>query len=192
MNLIKDYITQDFDLLDGNLTPTKAITQLKNNYGVVVHENNKPITLVVVEDLKRAASCGAFSLLHPKSSLPPTVFVGCEVKMQDLADRAVMTLFKQGARGAIALDDEEKVVGVLSVEALNQYLDSAPVERTIRELALSGAAGDTGLAGSHQLPVGTVICATCGYLNKVAFLDPDYLPTCKNPNPPSHTMKLSE
>ncbi|HEY9613123.1 hypothetical protein, partial [Allocoleopsis sp.] len=117
-------------------------------------------------------------------------------KMQDLAKRGVETLFKVGARGAIALDDEEQVVGVLPVETLNQYLDSAPVEQTqtIGELALSGAAGDTGLAGSHQLPVGTVICAEpgCGYPNKVPFLDPDYLPTCKNPTPPRHTLKLPE
>jgi hypothetical protein len=194
MKLIKDYITQDFDLLDGNLTPTKAIAKLKNNYGIVVDENNKPLALVIAEDLKRSANSGATSLLHPKSGLPPTVLVGCEVKMQDLADQAVMTLFKVGARGAIALDDEEKVVGVLPVEALNQYLESTPVERTIGELALSGAAGDTGLAGSHQLPVGTVKCAEpgCGYQNKVPFLDPDYLPTCKNPNLPSHTLKLSQ
>ncbi len=192
MNMIKDYITQDFGLLDGNLTPTKVIDELKKNYGIVVDESNKPIALVVAEDLERAANSGASSLLHPKSGLPPTVFVGCEVKMQDLAKQEVQTLFKVGARGAIALDDEEKVVGVLPVEALNQYLDSASVERTIGELTLSGAAGDTELAGSHQLPVGRVICATCGYRNKVPFLDPDFLPTCKNPNPPSHTMKLSE
>lgn len=194
MNIIKDYITQDFELLDGTLTPTKAIAQLKNNYGVVIDENNKPLTLVVAEDLKRAANRGASSLLHPESGLRPTVFVGCEAKMQDLAKPEVKTLFNLGARGAIALDDEEKVVGVLPVEALNQYLDSTPVDRTIVELGVSGNAGDTGLAGSHQLPVGTVICAEpgCGYPNKVPFLDPDYLPTCKNPNPPRHTMRLSE
>lgn len=193
MNLIREHITPDLDLLDGTLTPTEAIAQLKENYyGVVVDKNNKLIALVVAEDLERAANRGATSLMHPKSGLPPTVFVGCQVKMQDLADPAAMTLFKVGARGAIALDDEEKVVGVLPVEVLNQYLDSLPVKRTMSDLTLSGAAGDTGLAGSHQLPVGTVICATCGHLNKVAFLDPDFLPTCKNPNPPSHTMKLSE
>jgi hypothetical protein len=193
MNIIKDRTTTNFGLLPGTLTPTEAIAQLpENHYGIVVDENNKSIALVVAEDLKRAANSGASSLLHPKSGLRPTVFVGCEVKMQDLAKPEVKTLFKVGARGAIALDDEGNVVGVLPVEALNQYLESTPVERTIGELALSGAAGDTGLAGSHQLPVGTVICATCGYLNRVPFLDPDYLPTCKNPNPPSHTMKLSE
>jgi hypothetical protein len=195
MNMIREYTTTNFDWLPGILTSTEAIAQLKENYyGIVVDENNRPIALVVAEDVERAAKSSASSLLHPKSGLPPTVFVGCEVKMQDLADQAVMTLFKVGARGAIALDDEEKVVGVLPVETLNQYLDSAPVEPTISELALSGAAGDTGLAGSHQLPVGTVICAEskCGYQNKVPFLDPDYLPTCKNPNLPSHTLKLSQ
>lgn len=189
--MIKEYIKTNFDLLPKTLTPTEAITQLKeNNYGIVVDENNKPIALVIAEDLERAANNSASSLLHPKSGLPPTVFVGCEVKMQDVAQPEVKTLFDVGARGAIALDDEEKVVGVVTVEALNQYWDS--VERTITELAPSGSAGDSGLAGSHQLPVGTVICAVCGHLNKVPFLDPDYLPTCKNPNQPSHTLQLSQ
>ena len=141
MNLIREYTTTNFDLLDGTLTPTEAIAQLKKNYGVVVDENNKPIALVVAEDLERAANSGASSLLHLKSGLPPTVFVGCEVKMQDLADLAVMTLFKQGARGAIALDNEEKVVGVLPVETFNQYFDSAPDEDSFG-LRASNSSGD--------------------------------------------------
>jgi hypothetical protein len=183
MNMIKDYITQDFDLLAGTLTPTEAIAQLKKNYGIVVDENNKPIALVVAEDLERSANNGASSLLHPQSRLRPTILVGCEVKMQDLADSPRMTL---------ALDDEGQAVGVLPVEALNKYVDSTPVEQTIDELSLSASGGDSGLPGALQIPDGTVVCAACGHLNKVTYLDPEYLPTCKNPNPPSHTLKLSE
>ena len=193
MNIIKDYITQDFDLLPGTLTPTKAIAQLKeNNYGIVVDESNKPIALVVAEDIERSANNGASSLLHPQSRLRPTILVGCQVKMQDLADSPRKTLFNVGARGAIALDDEEKVVGVLPVETFNQYVDSMPVESKIDELSLSASGGDSGLPGALQIPDGTVVCAACGHLNKVTYLDPEYLPTCKNPNPPSHTLKLSE
>ncbi|MEW6494542.1 MAG: hypothetical protein AB1589_18795 [Cyanobacteriota bacterium] len=192
MNVIKDYITQDFDLLDGNLAPTKAIDELKKNYGVVVDQEKNPQALVVAEDLERAANRGASSLLHPKSGLPPTVLVGCQVKMQDLADPATMTLFKVGARGAIALDDEGNIVGVLPVEALNQYLDNTPVQRTISELAPSGGGGDTGLPGALQLPNGIVICTQCGHPNNVPFLDPEFLPRCKNPNQPPHTIKLAE
>jgi len=183
-------MTTAFALMAGTVAPAEAREQLAaGNYGVVLDQSGTPMALVVVEDLERAVSRGAPSLLHPSANLPPTVVVGSEVQMQQLVESGAMTLFDAGAPGAVVLGDEG-VIGVLPVEAVDEYLGGGEYELPTRTMGPSAKAGDTGLGGSHQTPVGKVTCAECGFVNTLSFLDEENLPDCQNPEKPTHTLRL--
>jgi hypothetical protein len=189
--LVKERMTTTFDLLPESLTPAEAGSRLTaGNYGVVLDKNGAPAALVVAKDLEQAASHGAPSLLHPSAGLPPTVIVGGEVEMQIFAESGAMTLFDVGVRGAVVLGDEG-VVGVLPVEAVDEYLGSGEYELPTKTMGPSASVGDTGLGGAHQTPLGRVTCAACGFVNTVFFLDKEHLPTCQNPGRPTHTLSLA-
>jgi hypothetical protein len=85
---------------------------------------------------------------------------------------------------------DEGVVGVLPVEAVEEYLGSGEYELPTKTMGPSASAGDTGLGGSHQTPFGMVTCAECGFSNTLAFVDEEHLPDCQNPEKPTHTLKL--
>jgi len=194
--LVKERMSKTFVLLEGTLAPSEARKQLSTGgYGIILDPNGMPAVLVVAEDLEQAAERGAPSLLHPFAGLPPTVIVGSDIELQDLIQSGTLTLFDLGARGAVVLGDKG-VVGVLPTEVVDEYLGGGEYELPTRTMGPSAAIGDTELAGSHQTPLGTVVCVAlvdthpCGYRNKVVFLDEAHMPRCQNPDLPPHTLEI--
>lgn len=53
---------------------------------------------------------------------------------------------------------------------------------------LNASAGSLG--GNPVLLPGQLGCKTCGFANTLIFLDPKHLPTCQNPAPPLHVLKI--
>jgi hypothetical protein len=188
--LIKERITRNFDILTGELTPSEAREQLAaGNYGIILDQDGVVVALIAAEDLEQAAGCGAPSLLSPLAGLPPTVLVGSEIEMQELADSEAMTLFDASARGAVVFDDEGRIVGILPVETVDEYLGGGEYMPSHETMGPS-ASVDAGLGGPHQTSLGKAICAECGFVNTLTYLDREHLPVCQNPGKPTHTLKL--
>lgn len=195
--LIRERMTDAFVLLPGILKPSEATEQLAAGYyGVILDRDDTPVALIVFEDLKRATTRGAPSLLGPAAGLPPTVIAGGEVQMETLVESGALTLFDVGAQGAVVLDDEG-VVGVLPVEVVEEYLGTGEYELPTKTMGPSAAIGDTGLGGAHQTPLGSVVCIAlvetkrCGYVNKLAFLDEAHMPMCQNPDLSPHKLDIA-
>jgi hypothetical protein len=189
--LINECMTTAFAVLHGHLTPTQARAQLAaGHYGVVLDEDGMPRALVVTEDLVRAAANEAPALLTSAASLPPTILVGSAVSMQEFVESGPMTLFNVEAHGAVVMD-ETGVVGVLPAAVVDAYLGSGeytPPSTARGESVRGGTA--TRLGGAYLTPRGTIICAACGFINTVDFLDETHLPLCQNEQQPPHTLQL--
>jgi hypothetical protein len=196
-DLVREHTTDAFVLLKGTLSTSEARKQLaQGSYGVVLDKQDDPIALIVAEDLEQAASCDVASLFDFETGLSPVVVVGSEIQMQELVESGAMTMFDIGARGAVVLGDEG-VVGVLLVETIDDYLGGGEYKLPAQEMGPSAVSGDADLGGGHQTPLGRVLCTAlvdserCNYINKVAFLDEDHMPTCQNPGLPSHTLQVA-
>jgi hypothetical protein len=197
MSPFNDYVIRTIKILSGNMQPTEAIAALQAaiaSHGVVIDEQGVPAALVVAEDLDQAASQGAPFLLHPLSTLPPVVIVGSQASMQDLVIRdTTLKSFIAGARGAVVLDDEG-IFGIVPIETIRQFLGTGQVQVGGGSLGFPAFLGDIGLPGDPHLPPWCrVICAECGFVNELPFLDRRNLPPCQNTdtNVPPHTLKLS-
>lgn len=207
MSTINKYITTNFQFLSGNLNPAEGLAQLQDDcYGVIQDVQERPIALVIPEDLQKVASEGVPSLLQAKASLPPTIVVGCGVEMQDFADsKAKIVLLREAdARGAVVLNDEG-VIGVLPVQAFRDYLRK---EYNLfgGELGWGSSVEDTRLPGSLRPPTYLEICQECWHVNRLnqrewqklerLRYNPDpkvqqELPMCQNPEVPPHRLKLN-
>ncbi len=206
MSNVEKYITNNFQFLSGNLSPEEGLAKLQDNcYGVIQDVQGRPIALVIPEDLQKAASERVPSLLQAKAIVPPTIVVGCAVKMQDFANSKAkrVLLRKPNARGAVVLNDEG-VIGVLPVQAFRDYLRTE-YQLLGGELGLSANITDTELAGSLKQTTWMEICTECWYVNefnekqwtklKRIVQNPDsqvrqQLPNCQNPDEPPHPLKL--
>jgi hypothetical protein len=190
MNKVEQYTTKNFYLLPDSLNLKDALVELQvGNYGVVVNELQKPLALVVAEDLEQASIEGAITLIDAMASFPIAVTVGCKVDMQEVVKSELIEVIAEEARGAIVIDDET-IFGILPVEAVGDYLGSGEYQQQGKTMGDIGAVGDTGLGGRHQPPKCLVKCSECGYLNELSFLDRRKLPTCQNPDVPTHKLKL--
>ena len=190
---VKDRMTTAFLLLQGDLSPAATSHLAVGTYGVILDTDSTPVALVTDEDFEQTLAHNAPTLLHLDAILPPTVLVGSEIDMNVLVNSDVMALFNLGARGAIVIDDEG-VAGVLPVEAVDAFLGGGEYHPTSKTMGEGGDQGGklagAGLAGKFQTPLAELKCLVCGYINRIAELDEEFMPTCANPKGPTHTLKI--
>ncbi len=177
MSQISKDITNNFQLLAGNLTLLEAMAELvTDNYGVILDKGLKPVALVIVDDLRQAVNQGANSLLDVKSGFPPTIVIDSPVYIQDLLKWEELMEPYEKSRGVIIIDDN-KIVGVLAVTTVRKYLNN-------RDYHLRGNTipSDIKLSGEYQLSWCSIRCEKCGFLNTLDYFDRKKLPSCQNPD----------
>jgi hypothetical protein len=189
---VKELMIENFDIIPETLAPAEALSLLKaGNYGVVMDSNGKPFALIIEEDIRQTGS-RASKLKY--AVLPLAIIVGSEVEMQTLADSDAFTLFDDaGVRGAVVTGDKGIVMGVLTSDAITDYLGIADYKLskiTRKFLVGSATAGDAVLGGELQTPLGRVRCQRCGFINQIYFLDRKNPPHCQNTQE-DHTLVLS-
>ena len=204
---VEELMSLDFELLPASLGPAAAASQLAPGlYGVVVGPDGAPVSLVVAEDLHRAALLEGETLGAPNVALPPTVIVGRAVELDQLWRPIVARFYGLGSRGVVVLGNGGEVAGVLGLDSLllqqarpegdtrlcfhfsNGYLGSWASPEVLLTASAIGAGG--ALGGAHTTPFGKVKCRSCGFDNSVAFLDDTHLPPCQNPAEPPHPLGL--
>jgi hypothetical protein len=198
MSSFNKYAIRTIKILSGNMQPTEAIAALQAanaSHGVVIDEQGVPAALVVAEDLEQAASQGAPFLLHSLSTLPPVVIVSSQASMQDLVTKTLTFIADAELRGAVVLDNNEGIFGIVPIETIRQFEGYFEIESfQSGSVQITCSIGDGKLAGDSPIPPSCkVMCAECGFDNKLSFLDRRNLPLCQNTdtNVPSHTLKLS-
>jgi len=187
--LVKNRMIKTFATLPETLSPVEVGSILQpGTFGVVLGKDGQPIALVTAGDVKKAVDSGASRLDHPSAGLPPAIITGGEMEIQILARSDAVTLFDIGARGAVVMENNE-ITGVLPADAFTEYIRRGEIS-PVRAKKGYAAVVDTGLGGSHQVPLGRIRCFECGFVNTVSFIDENNLPPCKNPNLSSHTLAL--
>jgi hypothetical protein len=164
-----------FLIVSASESPGAALGQsAPSDFFVVVDGRGRPVALVTDEDLARAVTAGAATLLDPKAELPPTVVVGAGRDIGEVAGSQFMGFANLGARGLVLLDDAGAgVVGVVSFGALVAAASAGP-------LVLSATSGGGALGGDPTTPRAEVKCKTCGHVNTVPFIDRHHPPECQN------------
>ncbi len=195
MSTIEKHMTENFQLLSGNLSPAEAIAQLQEGYyGIAIDDNEKPFAIFLPEDLQKVDGIGAVSLLNAKVSLPPTIVVGCSVEMEEFASSSAKRVLirEKEARGAIVIDDS-KPVGVLTIPQFQAYLGSGEYVIGGGELGDSvkgNIVNNLGLStlwGQHRQTTWVEICTVCSSLNY--FTEDEWKKMKQNLNNPNPTVQ---
>jgi len=194
--IVKDRMITGFVMLSEDTNPSQAQAQLApNGFMVVLDRRGEPVALLTAEDVARVVNGDASSLLDRAVGLPPAVVVGGNIKMRDVVESGAYTAFDIGigARGAIVMGDAG-VVGVLPVDTIDEYLSSAEIAPSGRTMGATDRIGtappDSRLGGEYLTPLARVLCARCGFVNTVRFLDLAHMPDCQNSADLTHQLQL--
>jgi len=182
-------MTTDYDQLDEQLPLAEAANQLADTarWGVVSNAAGTQLALVSAASLTRALHTGEGQqpVGEARGHLPPLLLINSDAPLYQVAALPQIVLLTKGAEGIIVLDGQQ-VVGVLSAEEMQRYLEA--------EYNLFGAplGGSGSLPGGISTPTLKVVCATCQMENELDEIDLDNLPPCVNIYWPAgvHTLKV--
>jgi len=207
MDRLVDRSVTTFPILRESTAPSEALAVCgESRLAVVVDRQGAPLGLMTRRDLQSARDRGASTLADCETRLPPTVLARTEAKLSELFSYNVVPAFAVGARGVIFVSEQGVAVGVLSLDDLLYHLtahlssdrDAPILLRTFTDYFFSrDPAFDLdlldGIVPLYRGPRETEIlvrCRDCGYLNRLAFLEPKALPPCQCPDSPPHTLRL--
>lgn len=204
MKLVKDWMSNDFKMIRGNASPLEAIAlHAGSPYIVVENASQQAIGVVTGAELEGAISTGATPLVQQILTGVPLLTVGCDLGMQAVVESPLLETLVQTARLAVVTDDANQTVGVLSADAIRQFIRSGSSQQ--KGTVLGGDAfpyvASAELAGSLLPLTAFCICGECYHRNELSAAQWSALtanpsgpaPTCQNPdlNVPQHLLKLN-
>jgi hypothetical protein len=210
---VKKHMIANVSLLEGGLSLTSAMGELRADYGVVVEGNGTPVAVVTAKELKAAKVRGAKTLKQAIGSLPIPLIIGSRLGMPTLVRAAAREASIKGsvtvrARATVVLD-REGVAGVIrgrDVVAYIRDLPSTERPKTKRPhyprkgdpaiyLAVEGVGRSSagGFLGGRRRTKAKVVCAEpgCEFVNEFFEVPIGKTIRCKNPKMPPHDFKLA-
>jgi len=202
-----DRSVKQFPIIPESATPSDALAICgSDRLAVVVDRSGLPVSLALRRDLELADVRGVGSLADPAAGLPVSVLTGEAATLSELFSYNILPAFAVGARGAILVSGKQHAVGVLSLDEILRCLtddeSSTPSTRGLFRaftgyllscdpiLKIDLLSGILPLCGGSRETEIVVRCPQCGCLNRLAYLDPNALPACKNPHEPRHQLRL--
>ncbi len=195
---INDFVRTNFEIVPDNLSVSKTTDILGDEkYGVVVDQNNKPISLVNPTELK--LSVAKEYITQPditslaRIKLPPYINVNVDAELSDLGLPANVEQFRRGAKGGIVFDVTQHIIGYLPV------YPSVYDNRTDLSAFYSSGTGVTISLPSDSIPPGDIIntpkalpitCGVCGFTNLLPVYNRQNPPNCQNQLSPFGIHKL--
>lgn len=184
-----DRMTDAYMLLSDQLPLDAAARELQSSskpYGVLIDRAGTAQGLVTAESLERALKHvneehSQRALAETRRWLPPLLTTRAETPLAVIVAQSRISLLRYGVEGKVVID-EQGVVGVLSREAIANYLAF--------EYQPTGRLAGSTLPGVIITPPVLMICAVCSYPNDIDDIDPDVLPPCQNPAPPMGQHQL--
>ena len=163
--MIRDRMTKEFVRLSAEESLASAISQWGAcEVGVILHEW-EPVIVVSATDLDHLVGAEAFiaSLL---AQLPVGIFTRDDYELDGWADMPELAARELGASGVMVVDDKGQLVGVLTLEAIDDYLEAFESQEAIhkgpRDFTLP----------TQEIDIRFVIyCEVCLYQNKLSDYD---------------------
>jgi hypothetical protein len=198
MRFVKDCMTDDFKILSGDVNPQEALTLLANqNYGVIENATQQPIGTVTVAEIEGAIAANETAMIPnvvPSASL---LTVGCELEMQTVLNSPLLTTLAQDNRPAVVIDNSQQVVGILTAEAIRQFIQGGWSQERGITLGPDPNTSATQLAGAFAPLTAYFICRECWTVNELSAEEwaaimvnpPPSIPICQNLDEP-HLLKL--
>jgi len=203
MKLVKDWMSNDFKMIKSTISPLEAIALLeKSPYGVVENVNHQAIGIVTGTELEKVIAANQKVTIEQLLSKAPMLRVGCDVEMLTVETSPHLVMLIKIAKAAIVTDNSDQIVGILSSDAVRQFIQKSTGQQkgTILCGDIPSYVAGSELAGSLTPLSAYCICYECWHDNKLSAEQwkslqaspPDPL-TCQNPDPtvPQHLIKLS-
>lgn len=204
MSLVKDFMIEDFELLRGDLSLQKAIAQLADSrYAVVENTNQQAIGVVTVDEIEVAIVANKITLVLDTLISSWLLKVGSKLEMQAVADSPLLKTLVQEAQVALVVDDSNSIIGLLTADAIRQFIWSGASQQkgTVLGNDSNSYISVTQLAGAYSPLTAYCICLECWYVNELfadqwavlKAISPKPTLTCQNPDPDvfQHLLKLS-
>jgi hypothetical protein len=203
MKLVKDWMSNDFKLIKGNISPLKAIALLENSpYGVVENVNQQAIGVVTGTELEKVIAANETVTIEQLLSKAPLLRVGCDVEMLTVETSPQLVMLIKIAKAAIVTDYADQIVGILSADAIRQFIQKSSGQQkgTILGGDTPPYVAGSALGGALSPLTAYCICNECWHDNKLSAeqlnslqASPPEPLTCQNPDPtvPRHLIKLS-
>ena len=199
--LVIDWMNKSFQVLSYRLKPIEAIDLLGDKiYGILEDTHSRPIAFITADNLRQASLQGADSLFALQEILHPIIVIEQATEMQSVLDSPYFETIVQKSKAALVVDDVEKVVGILSVERIRDYMVCRP--SALRGPTMGGTepgpnVSSAGLGGIRIQKSYPRACFErgCGYINqftddewknlhrRLATGDKNALPNCQNSGP---------
>ncbi len=186
---IKDPVKTNFAVLAGNLSPADAISRISGNrYGIVVDQDDNPVSVIMRKDLTWALENHAPKLISVEAALPPTIIIPSGTTVAQIMESRVSGLLDFQPNGLVVMA-AAGIAGVLPTK----FFSTQAIGLVASGKAASYAIGDSGLGGVIGVPEGIFFCKEegCGYPNTIVSIDEDDIPWCKNTKLLPHRVKLS-
>ena len=200
MNLVKDWMSKDFKIISGNISSLEAMSLIAGSpYSVIENTNQQAIGVVTAPELEGGIATNEITPVQQLLSNTPLLQVGCDVKMRSVETSPELTTLVRIAKLAIVTDNANQIVGILSADAVRQFIRSSSSQQKGPTLG-----GDTPyvagsqLAGSLSPLMASCICRDCWHRNEISAIQwstikanpPASAPNCQNPNILPHLLKL--
>lgn len=201
MNLVKDWMSKDFKIISGNISSLEAMSLMAGSpYNVIENANHQAIGIVTAPELEGGIATNETIPVQQLLSNTPLLQVGCDVQMRSIETSQQLFTLVKITRLAIVINDDNQTIGILSADAIRQFIRSSSSQQKGPVLG-----GDTPpyvagsqLAGSLSPLTASCICRDCWYVNKLSATQwstlkanpPAPAPSCQNSNVPQHLLKL--
>ncbi|MEV1005018.1 hypothetical protein [Nonomuraea sp. NPDC050202] len=190
---MSDTLFAQADDLFAPLSPGSSVARARATLadgliGVVRDDSGEVVATVTEADLARLD--GAADLRPVLASLPPAIVADSDVTFAEFGASPAVTLLDVGARALVLLEGAE-VTAVLPVGVVGAYFASESYVPPSSVMTPHGGSTD-GSLGRPRTGLAHVVCAEpgCGHLNELASFNRRRLPTCANPDPPEHPLRI--
>lgn len=182
--MIRDRMTKEFVRLSTDESLASGRTLLGASEVAVIWHEGEPVTVVRAIDLDRLVGTEAFmaSLL---AQFPVGIFTRDDYELDRWADMPELAARELGASGVMVVDGKGELVGVLTLEAIDDYLEAFESQE-----AMHKGPRDFTLP-TQEIEIRFVIyCEVCDYKNKLSDYDRYNPSVCLSPaNQDSHTIR---
>lgn len=182
--MIRQRIQMNYVRLSATDKLEKAREALKGQFGVIVDDEQKPVTMVSPTDLERIDAPGNVPLHELFAQLPPGLVTAANANLDDFVNGLEITALDIGARGVMVYD-ETGLVGILASQTIDQYIaeEYKPVGQIRAIKSLVSLAGDI-----VTKPI-IMYCTDYNHRNELEYFDPDNPPECQVSEPETHPVR---
>jgi CBS domain-containing protein len=191
MTVLRDHLDHSYRHLEATLPAWRALEALAGHRYAIVQHDGAIVGIITRDHLADSADKGASSLIDPLVALEPAILVPADWTVTRLVESDAVTLMDL-SNSVIVLVDEERPVGVVSLNRIRAAVAADSQGVSTRPLGDGDSTADATLAGDVGIGRARLLCHEpgCGFVNTLTFFDRLRPPDCANPARPPHRLRL--